>query len=207
MICVQPANIGYLLNRLDRGSGKAVWPRPRLLTAKRLDPSAWTFDTEALYSIEDQLLIARSLADGEILWQRPLPTDALQVRRVVDYLFVAPQGFGPEARFRFRSPLGTVQWELGSLLAPEAVCPLSCYDPKTGQQIQSLHFRMESPARTTLEKRFLEEEGGRVRIVRTSSLLASADGPVIRLDSRRPFVAIGGEVWGLNGERTASAGW
>jgi outer membrane protein assembly factor BamB len=198
LLCVQPANVGYYLQRLDRFSGKFLWPRPRLLTAKTLDPSAWTFDAEAVYSIEDRSLIARSLTDGQIRWQRPLPSAAWKARRVGDYLAVSPQAFGAEMRFRFHSPLGAVQWHLDSLLAPEAICPVSCYDPKTGQLIQRWHFRLQSPVRTTLDKRFVREEGGRVRILRTSSLLASEHGPVIRLDSPRPFVAVGGEVWGLS---------
>ncbi|MHB1426930.1 MAG: outer membrane protein assembly factor BamB family protein, partial [Gemmataceae bacterium] len=211
LLCVQPANVGYFLYRLDRESGKPVWIQPGLLTAKSLDPSAWTFDAEALYGIEDDLLIARSLTNGEVLWQRALSvvsplssppraggTDAAwQARRVGDYLLVSPQAFGCEARFRFRSPLGTVQWNLVSLLAPEAIYPLSCHDPKTGQLVQRLHFRIASPVRTTLETRFMPEEEGRVRIVRISSLLASERGPVIRMDSPWPYVAIGGEVWGV----------
>ena len=197
LLCVQPANIGYFLQRLDRASGKAVWPQPRLLAAKTLDLSAWTFDAEAVYSIEDRWLIARSVADGEILWRQRLPADGGQARRVGDYLAVWPPAFGSETRFRFRSPLGTVQWDLGTALAPEAVFPLSCYDPKTGQLVQRLHFRIESPVRTALAKRRSAEEDAPAWMARTSSLLASTDGPVIRLGSPRPFVAIGSEVWGL----------
>ena len=124
-------------------------------------PGAWTFDTDAVYSIEESLLVARSLADGEIMWQKPLSgagmraigNAAWQARRVGEYLLVSPQAFGSDAQFRFRSPLGTLQWNVGPLLAPEAVYPLSCYDPKTGQLVQRLHFRMELPPRTTLEQR------------------------------------------------------
>lgn len=205
LLCVQPANIGFFLQRIDRASGKVVWSR--LLTAKTLDLDAWTFDADAVYTIEDRLLIARSLADGEVLWQRPLPADGSQVQRVGDYLAVFPQPFGSETRLRFRSLLGTVQWDLGPLLASETAFPLSCYDPKTGELVQRLHFRIESPIRSTLEKRRFQDENDRAWIVRISSLLASKDGPVIRLNSSRPFVALGGEVWGLSGERPALACW
>jgi outer membrane protein assembly factor BamB len=196
LLCVQPANFGYFLQRIDRASGNTVWSR--LLAARTLDLDAWTFDADAVYTIEDRLLTARSLVDGEVLWRRPLPADGWQVRRVGDYVAVFPQPFAAETRFRFRSLLGTVQWDLGSLFASEAVFPLSCYDPKTGELVQRLHFRIESPLRTTLEKRRFQDENDRAWILRTSPLLASKDGPVIRLDASRPFVAIGGEVWGLN---------
>jgi outer membrane protein assembly factor BamB len=195
LLCVQPANIGYFLQRIDRTNGKTVWSR--LLAAKSLDWGAWTFDADAVYTIEDRLLTARSLVGGEIRWRRPLSSDGWQVRRVGDYLAAFPQSFGSETRLRFRSLLGTVQLDLSSLLAPEAVFPLSCYDPKTGDLVQRLHFRAASPIRTTLEKRRIPDQSDHTWIVRTSSLLASKDGPVIRLNSSRSFVAIGGEVWGL----------
>jgi len=207
LLCVQPANIGYFLQRIDRATGKAVWPRPQLLAAKTLDSGAWAFDGDAVFILEDRSLTARSVGDGEVLWQRSLPDASMHIRRVGDYLAVYPQAVGGEARLRFRSLLGTVQWDLGNLLPPEAVFPVCCYDPKTGQLVQRLQFRIESPLRTMLEKRRRGEEGDGAWIVRTSSLLASKDGPLIRLDAPRPYVAVGGEVWGFSGERSAFAGW
>ncbi|HEY7329979.1 MAG TPA: PQQ-binding-like beta-propeller repeat protein [Gemmataceae bacterium] len=203
LLCVQPANIGFFLQRLDRASGKGVWPRPRLLAAKTLESGTWTFDTDAIYIIEDRLLVARNPADGAILWRQPLLGEDGHVRRVGDYLAVCPKGSRSETRFRFRSLVGTVQWDLGPLLAPEAICPLSLYDPKSGQLVQRLNFRIESSVRTAPAKRRIQEEGERAWFVRTSSLLASPDGPVICLDTPRPFVAIGSELWGLvaNGRR------
>jgi outer membrane protein assembly factor BamB len=198
LLCVQSANIGYFLQRIDRTTGKAVWPRPQLLAVKTLDSGAWAFDGDAVYIIEDRVLTARSVVDGEVLWRRSLPDASMQVRRVGDYLAVYPQPVESEARLRFRSLLGTVQWDLGSLLPPAAVFPVCCYDPKTGQLVQRLQFRNESPLRTTLVKRRRGEEGDGAWIVRTSSLSASKDGPVLRLDTPRPLVAVGGEVWGLN---------
>ncbi len=207
LFCVQPANIGYFLQRIDRTTSKAVWPRPQLLAAKTLDSGVWTFNGDAVYIIEDRALTARSVGDGEVLWRRSLPDASMQVRRGGDYLAVYPQAVESQTRLRFRSLLGTVQWELGSLLPPEAVFPVCCYDPKSGQLVQRLQFRIESPMRTTLVKRRVQDDTDRAWIVRTSSLLASEDGPVIRLNSSRPYVAVGGEVWGFSGERPALAGW
>ena len=207
LLCIQPANIGYFLQRIDRATGKAVWPRPQLLAAKMLDAGACAFDGDAVYILEDRSLTARSVVDGEVLWRRSLPNAGGQVRRVGNYLAVYPQAVESEARLRFCSLLGTVQWDLGYLLPPEAVFSVSCYDPKTGQRVQRLQFRIESSIRTTLAKRRTREEADGAWIVQTSSLLASKDGPVILLDSPRPYVAIGGEVWGFSGERPALAGW
>jgi hypothetical protein len=201
---VQPANIGYFVHRLDHKTGNSVWPQAQLLTAETVDVSCWAFDAYAIYSIEDRLLIARSLADGAVLWRQPLPIggtfrlpcDAWQARRVGDYLAVWPQ-MSVAARFRFRSPLGPIQWDLGSWAAPETIFPLSCYDPKSGQLVQRLNLRIDSPSRTTPARRVVQEEGSRTRIVRTSSLFASEDGPVIRLGGPCPFAAVGCEVWGM----------
>jgi outer membrane protein assembly factor BamB/tetratricopeptide (TPR) repeat protein len=197
LLCVQPANIGHFLQRLDRVSGKDVWPRPRLLETKTLESGAWTFDADAIYTIEDRLLVARSLAEGATLWRRPLRGEDGQVQRIGDYLAVTPKVCQSEARFRFRSLLATVKWDVGPVLALAAICPLSLYDPKSGQLVQRLNFRIESPVRTVSAKRRIQKEGEDAWFVRTSSLLANPDGPVICLDTRRPFVAIGGEVWGL----------
>ena len=87
-------------------------------------------------------------------------------------------------RFR-RSPLAAVQWEVGSLLAPDALSPLSWYDPKTGQLVQRLNFRIEAPPRTIFGKRTSRQEDGPGES-RTSSLLASQDGPAIHLATPRP---------------------
>jgi outer membrane protein assembly factor BamB/tetratricopeptide (TPR) repeat protein len=197
LLILQPANVGYSLQRLDRVSGKPVWPRPPLLAVKSPDLSAWTFDGQAVYGIEEDVLTARSLRDGRILWRQSLHgAKEWQARRVGDYLAVTPRA-SAEARFRFRSPLGAVQWHLGSLLAPDALCSMSCHDPETGPRVQRLNFRIASPLRTTPGKRTMGEDGDRWRCLQTSSLLADEIGPAIRLDSPRPFVAIGGDVWGL----------
>jgi outer membrane protein assembly factor BamB len=205
LIYIQPANMGNYLHRLDPATGKAIWPQPLLLTAKTLDVSDWTFDPQALYGIEDRFLIARSLANGEVLWRRALPAGgAWQARRVGDYLALLPQASPATTRFRFRSLLAAVQWELGSLLAPDAISPVSWYDPKTGQLVQRLNFRIEAAPRTTFRTRTISQEESRTRTVRTSSLLASQDGPAIHLATPRPFVALGGEIWGLTATQTDS---
>jgi hypothetical protein len=205
LLFVQPANIGFYLDRLDRSTGQSVWPRPQLLRAKTVDRNNWTFDADAVYSIEDGVLMARSLKDGAGLWRRPLPAseslflsgDAWQARRVGDSLVVSPRD-SVDVRFRFRSLLGPLQWDWGTLTFPDTIFPVSFYNPTTGQLAQRLNLRIESPLRTTLAKGKSQEEGIPTWRVRTSSLSASADGPVIRLDAPHPFVAVGGEVWGFS---------
>jgi outer membrane protein assembly factor BamB/tetratricopeptide (TPR) repeat protein len=208
LFCVKPANVGYFLQRLDRATGEPIWPQPLLLTRKAPDVSAWTFDREAVYCVEEASLVARSLADGRVLWRRALDgAGGWQARRVGDYLTVWPVPSAKEPRFRFRSPLGAVQWNLGPLLMPEAVFAVAYLDPKTGKLIQRLNLRIESPVRTTRRSGRTAGEAGRSVVVRTSSLLASEEGPVVRFDSPRPMIAAGGEVWGLTvGAEVSDAG-
>src|SRR6185437_4648858 len=114
LLLVTPTNIGYSLQRLDRAAGKPVWPRAQLLTMKTLDTSTWALDRQSLSFVEDGSLVARSLADGRLLWQQKLPgSDAGQVQRVGEYLMVHPMPSPVEPRFWFRSPFGSVQWILG----------------------------------------------------------------------------------------------
>jgi len=198
LLLATPANVGYFLQRLDRVSGKPLWPQSRLLTLKSLDLSLGAFDRETVYIAEDRQLTARSLADGRVLWERPLDGEAAwQVERRGDYLLVYPAPSPGEARFWFRSPLGSVQWNVARALKPETVFAVQCRAPKTGQLVQRLNFRIEAPARMTFQRRRIPGERGRFWLVQTSPLLANADGPVVRLGSRLPFVAVGGEVWGL----------
>jgi hypothetical protein len=198
LLAVIPTNIGYFLQRLDRFHGKPLWPQPYLLSMKSLDASAFALDEDALYCGEDHTLCARSLADGRLLWRRSLQgADTWQVHRIGDYLAVHPMPSTTQGQFRFRSVLGSVQWQMGDLLAPEAVFAVSCRDARSGQRIERWNFRPASPVRTTCETRTTHKDRGRSYLLRTSPLLASADGPVVRLASPRPFVALGGEVWGL----------
>jgi outer membrane protein assembly factor BamB len=204
LLCVTPTNLGYELQRLDRATGKPVWPQPCLLGMKTLDMSAWTFDRDAVYFAEDRLLTARSLADGGGLWQRPLePAAAWRVRRVGDFLAVYPAPSAAREQMRFRSPFGSVQWNMDRSLTPEAVFPVLCCDPKTGERIERLNFRIESPARIRLWRRRTGRDRGQSLIVQASSLSAGEDGPVVRLTAPWPIVAVGGEIWGLS---PASAG-
>ncbi len=202
LLCVTPTNIGYELQRLDRATGKPVWPQPYLLAMKTLDTSGWSFDHDTVYFAEDRLLTARSLADGGGLWQRPLePGASWRVRRVGDFLAVYPVLPAAREQLRFRSPLGPVQWNMDRSLTPEAVFPVLCCDPKTGERIERLNFRIESPARLRIGKRRTGGEDRPSLVVQASSWLAGADGPVVRLATPRPFIAAGGEVWGLSPAR------
>jgi outer membrane protein assembly factor BamB len=198
LLLAMPTNVGYSLQHLDRASGKPLWPRPRLLVMRTLDVMTWAFDSEALYLVEDQTLKALSLADARVLWDQALGgAGSWQVRRGDDYLLVYCVPSVLEATFQFRSSLGNVQWIWGPSLAPETIFAIQCREAKTGRLVQRLNFRIESPARTSVQRK-KEGQGGRSLVLHSSALLASESGPVVRLDASGSFVAAGGEVWGLH---------
>lgn len=197
LLLAMPTNIGYFLQRLDRASGRPLWPRPRLLAMRTLDVMTWTFDSAAVYLAEDQTLKAYSLADGRVLWEQALSgAGNWQVRRGDEYLLAYCIPSGSEATFRFRSPLGNVQWIWGPSLVSEPVFAIQCREAKTGHLVQRFNFRIESPARTSVQRK-MEGQGGRSLVLHSSALLASESGPVVRLDASGSFVAVGGELWGL----------
>ena len=197
LLLAMPANIGYFLQRLDRASGKPLWSRPRLLAMRTLDVTTWAFDSEAVYLAEDQTLKALSLVDGHVLWEQALTgPEGWRVRRGVEYLLAYRIPSVPEATFGFRSSFGNVQWNWGPSLAPEPVFAVQCLEAKSGRLVQRLNFRIDSPARTSVQRKE-EGQGGRSLVLRSSALLASESGPVVQLDTSGSFIAAGGDVWGL----------
>jgi outer membrane protein assembly factor BamB len=173
LLFLQPLNIGYSLIRLDRANGKPLWSHPQFLDAKALHPSDWTLDADTLYSIEDHELVARSLADGKIGWRRPLDGFARwRTQRIGSSLVVAP--------------MGAIEWKWRLCLGREALCPVSFYDPKTGQLVQRLNFRIESLSSSE---------------VSASKRKRSDLDPKVSLHGPHHFVAFGGDVWGLDASR------
>jgi hypothetical protein len=209
LLLVTARNIGYRLQRLDRATGKPSWSRSPLLLTAALDVSLWALDREAVYHVQDQVLIARSLTAGQVLWEQRLgegSSAAWQVRRGEGWALAypavdtAPASAGASAarRFRFRSPAGSLQWDYGPLLAPGGAFPVLCCDPKTGRPVQRLNIRPQPQARTARQVRSTQGGRGRSLALRTSPLLASEAGPVVRFSPLRAVVAVGGDVWGLS---------
>jgi hypothetical protein len=193
---VSPTNLGYRLDRLDAATGKASWPRSCLLNLARLDTTTWAIDGETFSFSHHQFLEVHSLADGRLLWERPLPEAAFwALRRVGDGLLAFPD-VASRPLFRFLYPGGSLQWEREKPLDAPAGLPLMCFDIHTGELIQRMNF----PAFPRAQVR----PGTPGSLVVASSLTPASGAPPVRLGPRGGVISLVGDVWGLapeSGER------
>ncbi len=192
LLLATPTNLGYRLDRLDRSSGQRSWARPCLLNLDRLDTTAWALDDEAVFLAHDHLLEARSLADGRLLWERPLSeASSWIVRRVGEGLLAYPD-VAPRPYFRFPSLGVSVQWKRVKPPDAPAGFPVLCCDARTGRLVQRLNF----PGFPRAQVR--PDSPGSLVIV--TSLASSSGAPPLALGPHGGFVALAGDVWGLASE-------
>jgi hypothetical protein len=171
-------------------------------------------DREAFYRVYPQasasdaaprglILESRSLHDGQLRWQRLLKgASGWAVRRVREGLlcFPSPQ---PEAQFRFRWPLGALQWvedlpatdPSASVLRGEY--PLVWCDPQTGAAVQRLNFH-SAPRLWWSRSGWGSLNLGLCRVPLSPGSLSGS--PVVRLGPRTAVVALGRDAWGLGAD-------
>ncbi len=151
LFVIVPENVGYRLHRLDARTGKPTWPNPPLIALDALDEGAWVAGPDALYHADGEMLIARILDRGAILWQRPLSPRGAWKLELSGETLLARLRRGNAIRFQFRFPLGSVQWEEGPLTG-EALPAVELLDAKSGTLVQRIHLEEASlHARTRLE--------------------------------------------------------
>jgi outer membrane protein assembly factor BamB len=196
VMVVEPWNIGYRLQKLDRATGKPLWSRSPLFPLDRLDESGWLTSSDTLYYASGGQLSAWAIADGKRLWQRPLPGEGGWRLTWSGKSLLAWMDRSTAIRFRYRSLVGSLQWRVGPLPGASA-WSVSCLDGSTGAPIR----------RVTLEPEWLprerdEKPAGSGRGVRPSVFpLFGVDrdetgspGPVVVHDRRGLVVAIGNRV-------------
>jgi outer membrane protein assembly factor BamB len=197
LLVVIPTNIGYLLQRVKPGTDGGAWSSPPLLTVRHVDVETWASDSSTVYTVEEGLLCARSLADGERLWERPLTGgEAWQARRVGGLVMAHPLPGSP-VRYSFDWPFGSVEWQRGSSWPAGTSFPVVCCDPRTGQPIQCLNFRVEPRWHVSLRMCQKQGKRGLCPTVCTSCLLTHESGPLVRLSPRGGLVALAGRAWAL----------
>jgi outer membrane protein assembly factor BamB len=93
LLLLVPRNLGYDLERLDAKTGAPLWPEAFRLLGRPVDNEAVAIDRRAVYLAAGDLLLARSLANGKLLWKRKLDPPALrwQVARAGACLVVWPR--------------------------------------------------------------------------------------------------------------------
>jgi hypothetical protein len=202
---VVPENLGYHLQRLDSETGKSLWARPPLLeeessrlrfglVSEHLEPGAWVAGPDALYHAAGNELTARSPEDGAVLWQRRLDGQGpWKLARVGETLLAWPKS-APASQFRFRSLLGSLQWQVGPLPG-SAGASLSLLDAQTGALVQRINLEDVSP------RLRLQLEPGPQGVSPSASLRHAIDTPpgmVLWWDARGLLLALGNRVKSLS---------
>jgi outer membrane protein assembly factor BamB/tetratricopeptide (TPR) repeat protein len=143
LLAVIPRNYGCELERLDPGTGKALWDQPRLLGRDPVAARTISIDEGCCYYVADHVLTCRSLADGKRIWHKQLtvPSRRWQTLRGSNCLLAYP---ADDCGLPWLwLPLGNMVLALPSSqlyesrLRPLAVC---CHDPKDGRLLQRLDF-------------------------------------------------------------------
>jgi outer membrane protein assembly factor BamB len=198
LLVVSPLNIGLRLDRLDRDTGKVSWQQPYLLSDARLDAGGWAAGREAAFYTGEATLSARSLVDGRVLWQRPLPPGwTWAVRDVGEALLVYPD-LRPSTDCRFPCPGGSLQYLAGPPLAPGYTFPVLVCDPRTGQMIQRLNLPCRPRAGVRLGT-------GRAFTVWTGPASPPPDSGTANAEvyagPAGVLVALAGDLWALTRDR------
>ena len=149
ILLLTPNNLGCALQRLDHATGKPLWAVAPLLEPKApLDTAGWSLDKTAVYYVQDQVLTARSLADGTILWRQALAgtNGPWRTRRLGDAVLAYPAETGGR-RFQFRWQMFSVQWEMDHSreVGVGRGLPVSCCDAKSGRLVERLNLLAGPP--------------------------------------------------------------
>ncbi len=142
LVVVEPNNLGARLHKLDRATGKPLWPQPPLVRAEHFAPSSWLATAEALYHAAAGRLSAWSLATGKPLWQRQLPGEGTWRLQRCGKALLAWLDRSAAIRFRFRWLPGSLQWQVGPLPSASA-WEVLCLDAGTGAVAQRLSLDPE----------------------------------------------------------------
>jgi outer membrane protein assembly factor BamB len=149
ILVVIPTNLGYQVQRLDRATGKPLWPRPCQLSAKPVTASQWAIDEEAFYYVQAGTLYAHALADGKRLWEQALPATAAswQVQRWRDCLLVYPARM-VGGHFHCRWLTASLQWEGGPPMNQLREFPIQFHEAKTGRLLRRWSCQADRPRGT-----------------------------------------------------------
>jgi outer membrane protein assembly factor BamB len=192
-------NYGYALQRLDPSTGKAMWAQERFICVNPIGLESIALDRDAFFFVAQNTLSAYAVADGGVLWERPLTggNEMSQVVRVHDQVIVYPAET-QAVEFRLGMLFGTIECTVAAPAADSEThgYPVIIADPKTGLLDQRLNF----PApRSSVRFRMDIGAGGleaRVRPVPPPSPSR------LRFGAAAATVALPGSLWRLTACKT-----
>jgi outer membrane protein assembly factor BamB/tetratricopeptide (TPR) repeat protein len=155
-------NYGYQLERLDPRTGVHVWKMRARISREAFEPDQVGCDAGAVYYVTRNVLHARALADGKLLWSRPLSGPAGTWRAVAcgGGVMVYPTRVRLQPHWSW-VPLGGTALALPVRIQGPRGLPVLFCDPKDGQLLQRLNFPAAAgTAVQTLPHRLVVEVGG-----------------------------------------------
>lgn len=196
LLLLVETNIGYELQRLDRDTGRPLWPVPVLLRDPAPDPADWAAGDRAVCLVERGVLTARSLEDGRRLWETLVdePGRAWRVERLANGLLAYPAALTAR-RFAFRWLTGRLQWSVVPD-AGEAIgrgFPVVCCDT-AGRVLQRFGLAAGAPALRPDP----DPSGGLPVVPRAAVWRGTAAGcPPVQVTARGVVVLVGHRAWCL----------
>jgi outer membrane protein assembly factor BamB len=198
LLVLVETNIGCELQRLDRLTGRPIWPAPVLLGDPVSDPGDWAGGEGSVCLVEAGDLVARSLADGRLLWRAQLGAceRPWRVERLADGLLAFPSTLSAR-HFAFRWLTGRVEWtEVPDVReAVGAGFPVICVDPAG-----HVKHRFNLAAGATVLR--FESGGPRSLVPRAAAWRGTAaGGRSVQVSSRGVVVVAGPHAWLLSAAR------
>ena len=144
-------NYGYALQRLDPQTGKSLWPEEVLVSLDSLAAEDTAVDAEAVYFVSRNILQARALKDGKLLWKLPLTGPPGRWRALLERGSLLAF---PVESSELQCHLGWFNQHLSlNLTLPpqehgQPSFPVVVCDPKTGRLTQRLNFSNLRPLMT-----------------------------------------------------------
>jgi outer membrane protein assembly factor BamB/tetratricopeptide (TPR) repeat protein len=147
LVVIETRNVGYQLERLDPRTGKRLWKAGFRLVPEAIDPDHVAIGPSAFYYVARNVLSARSLAGGKLLWSRPLAGPAATWRAVDcgGAVLAYPAYIRLEPKWYWLA-LGETVLSLPLQVRTEVTIPVLCCDPKDGRLLQRLNFPAREPA-------------------------------------------------------------
>ena len=139
-LALLPRNVGYDLVRIDPQSGKEVWSAEFRLSSSAFSRSAVHVGKQHVHYVSGNVLICRSLATGDLLWQKTLPDLGVKwrLRSNSGGVFVYPD---KEASVRMLPMTTTLlRTSVPVRRRPKRSFCLRVYQPESGKLLQELTF-------------------------------------------------------------------
>jgi outer membrane protein assembly factor BamB len=191
LVVLEPGNLGTRVQKLDRATGKAAWSRSPMLDVYEMAASAWLATSDVLYHAAAGQMSAWSLANAKLLWRRTLEGEGTWRLERCGKTILAWLSRSTSVRYRWRSLLGSLQWDVGPLPSAGA-WTVHAFDAQTGDSVQRMTIEPESLPREPVTH--YARRGTVMPMVGVDRAANGAPGPTVIRDRHGVVVALGNRV-------------